>query len=112
MRSTSSGISTSHRTRVDSAAQRSLLPVGAFDHYDTLLLWYVTRETIGYAKRRAIPVTAVSYREVAAAVGLSVNSLYNRSKRLERVGLVRRTPKGLSSLLREGDMKWPTVECD
>jgi len=117
--STSEGISASlppttepRRTRADSAAQRSMLPVGAFDHCDTLLLWTVCRDTIGYARGRAIPVTAVSYREVARMVGLSVNSLYRRARRLESVGLVRCTPKGLSSTLREGDVKWPKVESD
>jgi len=86
--------------------------VGAFDHYDTLLLWGVCRETIGYARGRAIPVTSVSYRDMAEMCGLSVTSLYNRAQRLESVGLVRRGPKGLGSMLKEVDVKWPKVESD
>ena len=104
--------SASRRPRVDSHAQRSLLPVGCFDHYDTLMLWGVCRETIGYARGRAIPVTSVMYRDMAEMCGLSTTALFHRAQRLESVGLIYTGPKGLGSRLREVDVKWPKVESD
>lgn len=99
-------------THMRSAEQRRLLPFGAFDHYDTLILWTLCRETIGYRRGKAVNLGPVSAQSISDVVGLTKAPLSVRLARLESVGLIRRTPRGLLACIKEVDVAWPKVESD